>query len=78
MERSRASLEIIGLGGGGGGSLAIERELRRIPGVLWAYVNPLTEMAYVEYTPEIVHLPEIARTVEGLGYQAVQQITERH
>ena len=31
----------------------IERALRRVPGVLDAYVNPVTELAYVDYDPAV-------------------------
>ena len=36
---------------GCGGAYAVERELSRLPGVSRVYVNPLTEMAYVEFDP---------------------------
>lgn len=38
---------------GGGDCLGVERVLRRTPGVQDAYVNPATEMAYVEYDPSV-------------------------
>ncbi len=61
MQRARASVPIVGLSRGGEGALSAERAVRRLPGVLWVYVNPATEMAYVEYAPEVVSLDEIAR-----------------
>ena len=44
--------------------LAIERILRNTPGVLNVFVNPLTEMAYVEYDPADTE-PDALRNVLG-------------
>ena len=71
VRRSRVALPIIGLACGGGGSVSIEKVLRRLAGVYWVYVNPATEMAYVEYASEQVSLGEIARAVESAGFRAV-------
>jgi hypothetical protein len=46
-------MPIYGLACGGGGALTIERVLQRVAGVRLAYVNPATEMAYVEYDPAL-------------------------
>ena len=51
MGVERITLAIYGLACGGGGALTVERSLARTAGVLRAYVNPLTEIAYVEYDP---------------------------
>ena len=45
----RVTVPIFGLGCVGVGSETAERELAATPGVLRAYVNPATEMAYVEF-----------------------------
>jgi copper chaperone CopZ len=45
----RVTVPIFGLGCGGSGAETVERALERTPGVRHAYVNPATEMAYVEY-----------------------------
>ena len=71
MPRSRIALPIIGLSCGGGGSASLEKVLRGLPGVHWVYVNPATEMAYVEYAAELVDLGEIGRAVESVGFRAV-------
>lgn len=46
---AHTTLPLTDLGCGGGDALAVERELVRVNGVARVYVNPLTEMAYVEY-----------------------------
>ena len=66
----RVTMPIYGLGCGGGGALAVERAMQRVPGVARVYVNPLTEMAYVEFDPSRTDTQELARTVERLGLRA--------
>ena len=68
---TRVTLPIAGLTCGGGGALSVERALQALPGVIRAYVNPATEMAYVEYAPERVTADDLVKVVEGLGYEAV-------
>ncbi len=71
MTRARISLPILGLSCAGGGALTLERVLRRLPGVTWVYVNPATEMAYVEYSPDQIMLDDVARAVESAGFRTV-------
>jgi cation transport ATPase len=70
MRTQRATLEIEGLGCGGGGALIAERALARMKGVRRAYVNPATEMAYVEYEPDQVDPSTLVRAVEATGLRA--------
>jgi copper chaperone CopZ len=72
MNVRRVTLEIHGLGCGGGGVLSVERALSHVNGVRRAYVNPATEMAYVEYDPDVVDSLTLVRTIEktGLSVQA--------
>jgi cation transport ATPase len=70
MKRERITLPIYNLGCGGGGALAIERTLTKAPGVVYAYVNPLTEMAYVEFDPALVNPRQLAALIDKLGYGA--------
>ncbi len=70
-QRLRVTLPIAGLMCGGGGALTIERALQQVPGVIRAYVNPATEMAYVEYDPDLVGLDELKEAIESLGYRTV-------
>lgn len=64
---ARVVLPVYGLACGGGGALTAERALARVPGVVRAYVNPATEMAYVEYDPATTRTTELARAVESVG-----------
>lgn len=63
-------VEITGLSCGGGGALAVERALARTPGVAQVYVNPLTEMAYVDYDPAQTGLDKLVAAVERAGFRA--------
>ena len=45
----------------------MERALGGVPGVVHAYVNPSTEMAYVEYDPERTGVDRLKRAVQSAG-----------
>lgn len=66
----RATIPIYGFGCGGGGALTIERALEKVPGVVRAYVNPATEMAYVEYDPDLAEAARLTAAVERVGFRA--------
>lgn len=68
MKTERTTLPIDDLGCGGGGTLAIERALEKLPGVIRASVNPLTEMAYVEYDPARVSRDDFYGAIERAGF----------
>ena len=70
MKHERITLPIYNLGCGGGGTLAIERALTKVPGVAYAYINPLTEMAYVEFEPALATAEQLAALIDQLGYGA--------
>lgn len=65
----RVTLPIYGLGCGGGGALTAERALARVPGVVQAYVNPATEMAYVEYEPAVTGPEQLVAAIECSGFR---------
>jgi copper chaperone CopZ len=46
----------------------IERALTRTPGVVYVYVNPATEMAYVEYDPALADPNRLIQAVEHAGF----------
>lgn len=69
MSTKHVTVEIVGLSCGGGGSLAVERALARVPGVVRVYVNPMTEMAYIEYDPDACESDQFARAVERAGFR---------
>jgi cation transport ATPase len=66
----RVTFPIFGLGCGGDGALDVERALQRVPGVRRAYVNRLTEMAYVRLDPARVRADQLAAKVRDLGLEA--------
>lgn len=68
--RVRVTLPIIGFACGGG-ALTVERVLERQPGVLRAYVNPATEMAYVEYDGSQIDVAALGELIESAGYKTV-------
>ncbi len=70
MKNQRITLPINDLSCGGGGVLIVERALARAPGVVYVYVNPATEMAYVEYDPALVDPNRLTQAVEHAGFRA--------
>ena len=74
MATQRATLEIIGLGCGGGGALSVERALARLAGVRRAYVNPATETAYVEYDPAVAREGDLVAAVARSGFRALEPV----
>jgi copper chaperone CopZ len=69
VETVRMILTILGLGCGGSGALAVERALVRTPGVIHAYANPATEMAYVEFDPSQCDVETLVRAVRRAGFR---------
>lgn len=65
----RLTLPIENLGCGGGGTLTIERQLVRTAGVMHAYVNPATEMAYIEYDPTRIGPSQLVMVVRRVGFR---------
>jgi copper chaperone CopZ len=70
MSTERVTLAIYGLSCGGGGALTVERALARLKGVRSAYVNPATEVAYVEYDPAIADAADLVRAVANAGFRS--------
>jgi len=53
-----------------GGGLIVERVLTRTPGVVRVYVNPVIEMAYIEYDPKRTNPDQLVAVVERAGFKA--------
>ncbi|GBF04411.1 hypothetical protein DAERI_020008 [Deinococcus aerius] len=64
----RLTIPIDGLGCGG--ALRAEGVLSRLPGVIRAYVNPATEMGYVEYDPGQFDLSHLRSALARAGFEA--------
>ena len=56
----------------------MERALQQLPGLLWVYVNPATEMAYVEYALGVVSLEEMGQAVGSVGLRPVLPLSGSH
>ncbi len=67
--RSRLTLSVTGLKPGAGDDLEVEQALERIPGVMHAYVNSGTEMAYIEYDPEQASEHQLAAAIDSAGFR---------
>ena len=70
MKNQRITLPIEDLSCGGGGVLIVERVLARTAGVVYVYVNPAMEMAYVEYDPTLADPNRLIQAVEHAGFRA--------
>ena len=70
MKTQRITLPIDDLSCGGGGALIVERALARTPGVVYVYINPATEMAYIEYDPALSDPDRLVKVVEHAGFHA--------
>jgi copper chaperone CopZ len=55
-----------------GGALIVERALVRTPGVVRVYVNPATEMAYIEFEPTATDIGHLITAIESAGFHIEQ------
>jgi hypothetical protein len=70
MNTTRLTLAIYELGCWGSGAWIVERALTRALGVTRVYVNPATEMAYIEYDPLLTDPSRLITAVERAGFRA--------
>ena len=68
MRTQHVTVPLQSIGCGSTGRAAIERGLRELPGVLEASVNPVTEMAYVEFDPARCSEQAVTAAVRATGY----------
>lgn len=69
----RIRIPIIGLACSAGDGLALERALSRVPGVTDAYVNCVTDTAYLDVEPEGFSAAEAARVLEAFGAREIRR-----
>lgn len=74
MTTQHTTVPLQSLGCASGGRAAIERALLDIPGVLRAYVNPVTEMAYVEFDPALSDAQVIGAVIRQTGYAEMRPV----
>ena len=60
-----------------GSAHTVERALRDVPGVLRAYVNLATEVAYVEYDADRCNEADLAGAVQSLGAHSLHPVVRR-
>ncbi len=70
MTTQRVTLPIYELSCGGDGAPIVGRALAHTGGGLFVYVNPVTEMAYVEHDPIQVDSVRLVAIVKCAGFDA--------
>lgn len=71
MKRTTTTMLLDDLGCAGGSAHTLESVLTLVSGVIRAYVNPVTETAYVEFDADRCSETDIVRAAESLGVHAV-------
>jgi hypothetical protein len=66
----RVTVPILDFGCARSGALIVERALVHAPGVIRAYVNTATEMAYIEYDPARTDISHLLAAISQSGFQA--------
>jgi len=74
--RRRLTLGVTGLKRRDDEALKAEQALYQIPGVIHAYVNPATEMAYIEYDPALTGERDLAEAIDSAGFRALVGATD--
>jgi len=76
MNRQSITMPIEGFGCLGSGALIVERALLHVPGVIRAYVNAATEMAYVEYDADRCNIDTLKGAITQAGFQASESVAK--
>jgi copper chaperone CopZ len=77
MTKHHLVVPIADFGCAASGALILERALERVPGVAYVYVNPATEMAYLDIDPEQCDRATIDRAIATAGFH-VADVQETH
>ena len=67
MKRTTTTMLLEDLGCAGGSAHSLETTLAQLSGVIRAYVNPVTETAYVEYDADRCSERDIVHAAESFG-----------
>jgi len=67
--RLRLTLSVTGLKACDEDAVKAEQVLEQIPGVIHAYVNPVTEMANIEYDPAVTAESDLAAVLDSAGFR---------
>ena len=67
MPNRRMTVPLHEVGCSGGSAAAIERMLARVPGVVTAYVNPVTDTAYLDVDETHFDPALLKRNMQELG-----------
>lgn len=70
MDRRQVIVPIEDFGCAGSGALIVERALAKVVGVLRVYVNPATEMAYIQYDAELCDVNRLRDAIAHSGFRA--------
>ena len=62
------ALSVLGLDGRGERAQALEAVLRRLHGVVRAYVSPITALAYLDYRTALISEEQIVGAIADAGY----------
>ena len=77
MTTTRTALPLARLSCASTERFTVERILRDTPGVLDVYVNPVTEMAYVEYDPTDTEPDALFRVLGRAGFAPADRVAVR-
>ena len=64
------TIAVDGLTCGGSDPAILERTLSKVAGVIHVYVNPCTEMAYLEFDPTLANPYLLLAAINKAGYKA--------
>lgn len=63
------ALPVLGLEGSGERAQALEAVLRRLQGVVRAYVSPITDLAYLDYRTALISEEQLVDAIASAGYR---------